>query len=49
MDREDTAKTVEAEIKYPGAAVDAADGEKVTQESVDEETLSLNNNPRNDQ
>ena len=38
----------QAEKKYPGAAVDVADGEKVTAEAVKQETAQMNNNPRND-
>ncbi len=32
--------------KYPGVAVDVADGEKVTPELVKDRTKELNNNPR---
>ena len=48
MDKEETNKYEEAERKYPGAAIDAADNDQVSQESVDSETCALNNNPRND-
>lgn len=48
MDREEQGRE-EARIEYPGAAIDAASDDKVSQESVDEETRLLNNNPRNDQ
>ncbi|MDE6041543.1 MAG: hypothetical protein K2F99_08205 [Muribaculaceae bacterium] len=34
--------------KYPGTAVDTADGEKVTQAEVDERTEVLDSNPRID-
>lgn len=37
------------EKKYPGAAIDAADGEKVTPFLEKQYTKELNNNPRNDQ
>lgn len=35
------------EKRYPGAAVDRADGEKVTPALEKQYTRSLNNNPRN--
>lgn len=38
----------EALRDLPGAAVDAADDEKVTPQLVDERTATLNCNPRND-
>lgn len=38
----------ENEQKYPGAAIDAADGEKVTPCLEKQYTRELNNNPRND-
>lgn len=42
-----TQKETLAEQDLPGAAVDAADGDKTTAKEVDERTCTLNNNPRN--
>lgn len=37
-----------SEKKYPGAAVDAADKDRVTTELEQQYTCGLNNNPRNE-
>lgn len=37
-----------AEKKYPGAAIDAADDERVDKKLEKERTETLNNNPRNE-
>lgn len=34
--------------EYPGAAIDAADNDRVTKRLEKQETKTLNNNPRND-
>lgn len=39
---------IHAEKTYAGAAIDKADGDKVTPQAVKQETSMLNNNPRND-
>lgn len=39
---------IEAEKKYPGAAIDRADGEKVSDAAVDDRVKVENNNPRNE-
>lgn len=36
------------EQRYPGAAIDEADGCKATKKLEDQYTRELNNNPRND-
>lgn len=38
---------LEARKDYPGAAVNEADRDKVSEKLVDERTKDLNNNPRN--
>lgn len=38
---------IRAEETFPGAAIDAADDDKVTKKAVKERTKTLNNNPRN--
>lgn len=39
---------IEAEKKYPGASIDNADGENVTDAAVEERVRVENNNPRNE-
>lgn len=48
MNKEEKKQVEEAERKYPGAAIDAADDNKVSEKLVDEQTSMLNDNPRND-
>lgn len=43
-----TTSTTSDEKKYPGVAADQADGKKVTAKMEEQETCSLNNNPRNE-
>lgn len=45
MDKDITRKQAEEDL--PGAAIDRADGEKVTKQGVDCETKRLNDNLRN--
>lgn len=46
-DKKKTKEEILAEQDYPGAAIDAADDDKVSNETVKERTKTLNNNPRN--
>ncbi len=43
----EAAKHTHAMDNYPGAAIDSADCEHVTEAEVKERTKTLNNNPRN--
>lgn len=43
-----TKEKIQDEKQYPGAAIDAADGEKVTSCMEKQYTRELNNNPRNE-
>lgn len=47
MKPEDKKVPVEGTDEFPGAAVDVADNEKVTEEAVKSAVKELNNNPRN--
>ena len=46
--KKDTTKDDSAN-KYPGAAIDIADGEKVVTDDVKERTETLGNNPNNEE
>lgn len=47
MDKKIAKQRTDAEKKYPGAAIDNADNEKVSAERVKNDVKCLNNNPRN--
>lgn len=47
-DTKNKQRETESEKKFPGAAIDKADGDTVTPELTEQYTCELNNNPRNE-